>query len=116
MRREKWRKMYLICSVFIIASLFLIGMSAGPVSAQSSPKYPKIVRFASLSPGSLLYILISGLSKVASDKSPMTMVVIPTAGAYTWIPMMTEHGELRKYGADVDRDYRTRSCPKGIRR
>ena len=94
MRREKWRKGYLICSVFIIGSLFLVGMSAGPVSAQSELKYPKIVRFASLSPGSLLYILISGLCKVASDKSPMTVVVIPTAGAYTWLPMMTKQGTI----------------------
>ncbi|HUT72177.1 MAG TPA: TAXI family TRAP transporter solute-binding subunit [Desulfatiglandales bacterium] len=94
MRREKWRKGYLVCSVFIIGSLFLVGMSAGPVSAQSELKYPKIVRFASLSPGSLLYILISGLSKVASDKSPMTVVVIPTAGAYTWLPMMTKQGTI----------------------
>ncbi|MCK4793065.1 MAG: ABC transporter substrate-binding protein, partial [Desulfobacteraceae bacterium] len=66
----------------------------GPVSAQSELKYPKIVRFSSLSPGSLLYILISGLSKVASNNSPMTVVVIPTAGATTWLPMMTDQGTI----------------------
>ncbi len=94
MKGKKWRKARLTCSVFIIASLFLIGISAGPVAAQSDLKYPKVVRFASLSPGTLLYILISGLCKVASDKSPMTMVVVPTAGAYTWLPMLTKQGTI----------------------
>jgi len=94
MRREKWRKMYLICSLLVIASLFLMGVMAGPVSAQSELKYPKIVRFSSLSPGTLLYILISGLCKVASNNSPMTVVVVPTAGAYTWLPMMTKQGTI----------------------
>jgi TRAP transporter TAXI family solute receptor len=89
MKRERWRKVFLVCSVFIIASLLLIGMSAGTVSAQSEKKYPKIVRFASLKEGSVLYILISGLCKVASDNSPMTVTVIPTEGATIWLPMMT---------------------------
>ncbi|MEJ2725329.1 MAG: TAXI family TRAP transporter solute-binding subunit, partial [Deltaproteobacteria bacterium] len=91
---KKWRKARLICSVFIIVSLFVVGISAGPAAAQSDLKYPKIVRFAALSPGSLLYILISGLCKVASDRSPMTMVVVPTAGAYTWLPMLTKQGTI----------------------
>jgi TRAP transporter TAXI family solute receptor len=90
MRREKWRKRYLVFSVFIIASLFLIGMSAGAVSAQAEKQYPKMLRFASLKQGTVLYILISGLSKVASDNSPMTVAVIPTAGATSWLPMMTD--------------------------
>jgi len=94
MKREKWRKMYLICSLFIIAALFLMGVTAGPVSAQSNPEYPKVLRFASLSPGTVLYVLISGLSKVASDRSPMTVVVVPTAGAKTWLPMMTKQGTI----------------------
>jgi TRAP transporter TAXI family solute receptor len=94
MRREKWKKVSLICAVFIIASLLLAGISAGPVSAAENQKYPRIVRFAALSPGSLLHILISGLCKVASDKSPMTVVVVPTAGAYTWLPMMTKQGTI----------------------
>jgi TRAP transporter TAXI family solute receptor len=94
MKRETWRKMFLVCSVFIIASLLLIGMSAGTVSAQSEKKYPKIVRFASLKEGSLLYILISGLCKVASNNSPMIVTVIPTEGAYIWLPMMTDQGTI----------------------
>ncbi|MBU2498526.1 MAG: TAXI family TRAP transporter solute-binding subunit [Proteobacteria bacterium] len=94
MRREKWRKMYLICAPLIIASLFLMGFAAGPVSAQSGTEYPKVVRYASLSPGTLLYTIISGLCKVASDRSPMTMIVVPTAGAPTWLPMLSKQGTV----------------------
>jgi TRAP transporter TAXI family solute receptor len=89
MKRERWRKVFFICSVLIIASLLFMGITAGPASAQSEKKYPKIVRFASLKEGSVLYILISGLAKVASDNSPMTVTVIPTEGATIWLPMMT---------------------------
>lgn len=62
--------------------------------AQTSPTYPKVLRFAALSPGSLLHTLISGLAKVASEKSPMTVIVVPTAGASTWLPMMSEQGTI----------------------
>ena len=89
MKRERWRKVFLVCSVFIIASLLLIGIASGPVSAQEK-KYPKMLRFATLKQGTLLYILISGLGKVASDHSPMTVVVVPTAGAASWLPMMLD--------------------------
>jgi len=94
MRKEKWRKVYLFCSLFILASFFLVGMTAGVSAAQSDPKYPKMVRFATLSPGTLLYAMISGLGKVASEKSPMTVVVIPTAGANTWLPMLSKQGTV----------------------
>ena len=93
MKKERWRKVFFICSVFIIASLLFVGL-VGPVSAQTEKKYPKIVRFASLKEGSVLYILISGLAKVASDNSPMTVTVIPTEGATIWLPMMTDQGTI----------------------
>ena len=94
MRKEKWRKVYLVCSFFIVVSLCLVGMNVGVSAAQSSPKYPKTLRFATLSPGTLLYAMISGLGKVASEKSPMTVIVIPTAGANTWLPMLSKQGTV----------------------
>lgn len=94
MKRERLRKVFLVCSMFIIASLLLVGISSVPVSAQSEKKYPKIVRFASLKEGTVLYILISGLAKVASNNTPMTVTVIPTEGATIWLPMMTQQGTI----------------------
>ena len=90
MRREKWRRVSLIGSLFIIISIFLVSVATGPTFAQSEPKYPKVLRFASLSPGSILYAIISGFSKIATDHSPMTVIVVPTAGPPTWLPMMNK--------------------------
>jgi TRAP transporter TAXI family solute receptor len=92
MRKEKCRMVSIVSSLFFIGSLLLIGMTTGPVSAQS--EYPKTLRFASLSPGTLLYAMINGLAKVASEKSPMTIVVVPTAGANTWLPMLSKQGTV----------------------
>jgi hypothetical protein len=81
-------------SLLVIATIAFLGFGTGDVSAQTKPEYPKVLRFAALSPGSLLYTLISGLAKVASDRSPMTMVVVPTAGATTWLPMLSQQGTI----------------------
>lgn len=87
MKREKRFKLFCIGGLFIIVSILLLIVPTNFVSSQT-PTYPKVLRFASLSPGTVLHVLISGLSKVASDRSPMTVVVVPTAGAKTWLPMM----------------------------
>ena len=92
MRKQKCRFMSIVCTLFFFASLLLMGITAGPVSAQS--EYPKTLRFAALSPGTLLYAIINGLAKVASEKSPMTVVVVPTAGANTWLPMLSKQGTV----------------------
>lgn len=76
----------------LVLFLSIACFTASSAMAQTDPKYPKMVRFAALSPGSLLHALVSGLSKVASDNSPMTVLVIPTAGTPTWLPMMAKQG------------------------
>lgn len=90
MRREKLRGFIIVGTLLVIISLLFIGISTGPVLAQSATKYPKVVRFATLSPGTVLYATISGLCKVATDNSPMTLIVVPTAGPPTWLPMMNK--------------------------
>ena len=94
MRRRKCSRVIVFWSLLVIASITFLGFGTGDVSAQTKPEYPKALRFASLSPGTLLYTLISGLSKVASDRSPMTMIVVPTAGATTWLPMLSQQGTI----------------------
>lgn len=94
MRRGISLKAVFACSLFIIISLILHGAAANGVYAQTKPEYPKVLRFAALSPGTLLYSLISGLSKVASDKSSMTVIVVPTAGATTFLPMLSQQGTI----------------------
>ena len=85
-------KIWRVGSVILILFLLIACFTAGSAVAPSDLKYPKVLRFAALSPGSLLHALISGLSKVASDNSPMTVLVIPTAGTPTWLPMVSKQG------------------------
>jgi TRAP transporter TAXI family solute receptor len=94
MKDARWRKLYQVCSLLIIVSMcsiFLLGGFTRPASAQSTPAYPKVLRIATLSPGSTLYAIGSGLSKVASAHSPMTMMVVPRSMSST-IPSMLEEG------------------------
>jgi TRAP transporter TAXI family solute receptor len=92
MKREKRLRAYPVCALLIIALMLLLGGTASQVFAETNPDYPKILRFAALSPGTLLHATISGLAKVASDNSPMTVVVIPTAGPASWLPMLSKMG------------------------
>jgi TRAP transporter TAXI family solute receptor len=92
MKREKWPRACLLCASFIIALILLFGGTTRQVFAQTNPDYPKVLRFAALSPGTLLHATLSGLAKVASDNSPMTMAIIPTAGPSAWLPMLSKQG------------------------
>ena len=46
-------------------------------SEKGSAALPKSITFGTLSPGTMMYAVASGLAKVASDNSPMTVVVVP---------------------------------------
>jgi uncharacterized protein len=83
---------YRVGALLMILSVFLLWASVSFVSAQATPAYPKVLRFASPSPGTMLYAVNSGLAKVASDHSPMTVVIVPTTGATAWYPMLTKQG------------------------
>jgi len=92
MKREKWLKFCLICPLFIIASILLLGATTIYVSAQTTPTYPKILRFTTLSPGTSFYAIASGVAKVASDHTTMTLITVPTTGVSSWLPMLNELG------------------------
>lgn len=94
MKRQRWLKSYPVCSLFIIASLLFLGIPTRLFSGQPELTYPKVLRFASLSAGSMTYAYTSGLAKVASDNTPMTLMVIPTSGATAWLPMLSELGSI----------------------
>jgi len=85
-------KICCIGGLLIVASIGLLGFSGSFVSAQTTPAYPKILRFAALSPGTMLYAVNSGLAKVASDKGPMTVIIVPNTGTPAWYPMLSKLG------------------------
>ena len=92
MKSKKWSSPYLILSLFIITWMLLFGVTTNTVFAESDLKYPKTLRFAALKPGAVLYAVNSGLAKVASDNSPMTLLIVPTTGSSTWYPMLSKLG------------------------
>ncbi len=91
MERGNGLKISHLGRLLIIVSICLLLFSASFVSAQTAPAYPKVLRVATLSPGSTLYAIGSGLSKVASDHSPMTVMVVPNSTSSV-IPSMLEQG------------------------
>lgn len=62
-------------------------------SAKSNLTYPKMLRFATHSAGTTFHAVGSGLAKVASDNSPMKVMVIPMAGSSFWAPTMNRYGD-----------------------
>ena len=92
MKRKKWQGRCLIYALVIVTSIFFLHMTTGLASAQKGLEYPKLLRFAAPSPGSMLYAVNSGLAKVASDHSPMTVLIVPTTGASAWYPMLSKLG------------------------
>jgi TRAP transporter TAXI family solute receptor len=66
--------------------LFAIGL------ADAQP-LPRSVTVASNPPGTVFYALASGLSKVASEGSPMQLVVQPYSGTSTFLPLL-DSGEI----------------------
>jgi len=78
----------LLVIVFTFPIIFFINDSF----SQTTPTYPKVLRFASFSPGTTLYAVSSGLAKVASENTPMTLSVVPTTGVFAWLPMLSKLG------------------------
>jgi len=91
MKKEKCLKFWRVGGLFIIVSIWLLSLPTSFVSGQTTPTYPKALRFASFAPGTTLYAVSSGFSKVASDSSPMTVMVIATTGVPALLPMLSKH-------------------------
>ena len=69
--------------------LLTFGFCATAIAQQ----LPRSVTVASNPPGTVFYALASGLSKVASEGSPFTMVVQPYSGTSTFLPLL-DTGEI----------------------
>jgi TRAP transporter TAXI family solute receptor len=78
-----------IKSFFIAVSLLILLFAVGYAPAQSTPEYPKTLRYATHSAGTSYYAAASGFAKVVSNNTPMTIVVVPTSGSLVELRMMT---------------------------
>ena len=92
MKREKWLGIFGVGGLLIFIAILFLTVSTTHVASQTTPTYPKVLRFASFSPGTTLYAASSGFAKVASDKTPMTLMVIGTTGVPAWLPMLSKMG------------------------
>ncbi|MDP2917277.1 MAG: TAXI family TRAP transporter solute-binding subunit [Dehalococcoidia bacterium] len=54
---------------------------------------PQKVGIASTGVGSMMHALVSALGKVASERSPIVVVAIPTAGSLEWVPQLVSTGK-----------------------
>jgi len=63
------------------------------ISSSDAQPLPRSVTVASNPPGTVFYALASGLSKVASEGSPMQLVVQPYSGTSTFLPLL-DSGEI----------------------
>lgn len=58
----------------------------------ATPALPSMLEFTTHAVGTTLHATGSGLAKVASERSPMTVVVKPTTGPIAWVPGMNAEG------------------------
>ncbi len=85
MRSTLSRSSRLFSLLFLLALMFAAAATAQPL--------PRSVTVGSNPPGTVFYALASGLSKVASEGSPFSMVVQPYSGTSTFLPLL-DNGEI----------------------
>jgi TRAP transporter TAXI family solute receptor len=89
-KRQGFVNWCIFCSFLVIVSIFLLSVVCPPLSAQTAPVYPKVLRMGVLSPGSTIYAVGSGLAKVGSDHSPMTVMVVPNSTTNAFPNMLAD--------------------------
>jgi len=87
----KKTKSLMLLSVILLSSLSAIYVK--PSMAQSATTtLPSRVNFATLAIGTVFHVTGSGLAKVASEHTPMRVVVSPMASARSWVYKMNKEG------------------------
>ena len=76
--------------VWVVASLPFMLAHAKP---SPKPTLPKRLTFATLAVGTLFHVTASGLAKVATENSPMTLAVSPMASGRSWAYQMNKRGK-----------------------
>ncbi len=80
-----------IISMILFLVLILFASFIGPIFAQK-PSLPARIRYASHAVGTSHHGMVTALSKVASEHTPIMVVVSPTAGPPAWVPLMNRTG------------------------
>lgn len=80
----------LVIGVSVIIGLILF---LSETFAQTKPSLPSRITFATHAVGTAHHGIVTALSKVASDNSPIMVVVSPTGGPPAWVPLMNKTGK-----------------------
>jgi TRAP transporter TAXI family solute receptor len=81
-------------TAFAVAILIMLPAGERFVLAGAAPKEaPRTVNFATHAVGTVFNSVGTGLAKVATDRSPIRVVVQPFSGPPAWIPSMSRDGK-----------------------
>lgn len=91
MKKSRLLKLFgVIFSVSLVLSFPFIAAYAEPAP---TPTLPARLTLATLAIGTVFHVTASGLAKVATEHSPMTVAVSPMASARSWVPQMNKMGK-----------------------
>jgi TRAP transporter TAXI family solute receptor len=86
------RKRFYLLAIMIILVAFVFSSSSKAYS-QTKPSLPSRITFATHAVGTSHHGIVTALSKVASDHTPIMVVVNPTGGPPAWVPLMNKTGK-----------------------
>jgi len=87
----KKKRLLMLFGVVYLA-MMVVMLSFMAAWAQPKVPLPERLTLSTHSVGTTFYAVGSGLAKVASDHSGMTVVVSPTGGPPAWVPLMNKSG------------------------
>jgi TRAP transporter TAXI family solute receptor len=91
MKKKKLLLLFgIICLTLMVVALPFMSPYAKAASAEPLPAR---ISYASHAVGTTVHGIVTALCKVASDHTPIMVVVLPTAGPPAWIPLMNSSGK-----------------------
>ncbi|MFB3884920.1 MAG: TAXI family TRAP transporter solute-binding subunit [Thermodesulfobacteriota bacterium] len=88
---RRWTLFGIVYLALMLAALpFITPYAKGAPS--SKPDLPARITYASHAVGTSHHGMVTALSKVASERTPIMVLVSPTAGPPAWVPLMSKNG------------------------
>lgn len=80
-------------SIFLVTAVVLLAFTAAYGQQSPASALPKRLAFATLSVGTVFHVTGSGLAKIATENTPMTVAVAPMASARSWVYQQNKRGK-----------------------
>lgn len=80
-------------SIFLVTAVVLLAFTAAYGQQSPGSALPKRLTFATLSVGTVFHVTGSGLAKIATENTPMTVAVAPMASARSWVYQQNKRGK-----------------------